>query len=302
MNYLKSIILLGAHSALIASHVDAQAESLRLPDDRTKTNYAAKRDFATIEHKVPLTPKQLNSITPESLLTQFQDQEGLDQLYARLTSGPIPEGPFDGKIVLAPNGGMSRVIEIFRKAQIIPAQLKPEEMVKMLGETLWRGKHFYPDSNGIKGNTLLRNRMLTDDISVLSKLFAFTFQIKRDPAIDEANEYRLFPAKVYCGQSLLDSRRESIIIDYAFTDEISGYRASIDSLAGRTGLKVRDEVRMVRPGFYLGRAYLDRMFGLNFTLVKKDGGAGKFDESSRTLKTDDTCWTGTQNRRYAQNP
>jgi hypothetical protein len=32
---------------------------------------------------------------------------------------------------------------------------------------------------------------------------------------------------------------------------------------------VRDEIRMIRPGFYLGRAYLDRGFALNFTLYDK---------------------------------
>src|SRR6185436_2994228 len=76
----------------------------------------------------------------------------------------------------------------------------------------------------------------------------------------------LFPARLYCGQSLLDSRRESVIIDYAFTDEVQGYRENPDFLAGRRGLQIRDEIRMVRPGFYLGRAYMGRVFALNFTL------------------------------------
>ena len=31
----------------------------------------------------------------------------------------------------------------------------------------------------------------------------------------------LFPAKLYCGQSLLDGRRESVIIDYAYNDELA---------------------------------------------------------------------------------
>ncbi len=64
--------------------------------------------------------------------------------------------------------------------------------------------------------------------------------------------FLLFPAKLYCGQSLLDGRRESVIIDYAFTDELPGYREHPDSLGGRKGLRIRDEIRMVRPGFYLG--------------------------------------------------
>ena len=49
-----------------------------------------------------------------------------------------------------------------------------------------------------------------------------------------------------------------------------GYRHDPDRLAGRNGFAVRDEVRMVRPGLYLGRAYLNRVFLLNFTLIKDD--------------------------------
>src|SRR5439155_1469762 len=62
-----------------------------------------------------------------------------------------------------------------------------------------------------------------------------------------ATTWLLFPAKLYCGQSLLDGRRESTIIDYAFTDDIDGYREKPDFLAGRRGLDVRDEIRMIRP-------------------------------------------------------
>ena len=96
--------------------------------------------------------------------------------------------------------------------------------------------------------------------------------------VDGKDAWLLFPAKLYCGQSLLDSRRESIIIDYAFTDEIEGYQERPDFLAGRRGLRIRDEIRMVRPGFYLGRAYADRAFLLNFTLynaaiAERDGPA-----------------------------
>src|SRR6185503_4251291 len=83
----------------------------------------------------------------------------------------------------------------------------------------------------------------------------------------------LFPAKVYCGQSLLDGRRESVIVDYAFTDEVEGYQQHPDALAGRNGLAIRDEIRMIRPGFYLGRAYSNRMFLLNFTIYNEQTAA-----------------------------
>jgi hypothetical protein len=41
-------------------------------------------------------------------------------------------------------------------------------------------------------------------------------------------------------------------------------------LVGKDGLMIRDEIRMVRPGFYLGRAYFGTLFGLNFTLYNED--------------------------------
>ena len=88
-----------------------------------------------------------------------------------------------------------------------------------------------------------------------------------DPARHEV--WLFFPAKVYCGQSLLDARRESIIVDYDYSDEIEDYRASPNSLAGRGGLKIRDEIRMIRPGFYLGRAYTNRMFLLELHAVQR---------------------------------
>ena len=40
-----------------------------------------------------------------------------------------------------------------------------------------------------------------------------------------------------------------------------------DGLAGPERLDIFDEVRLIRPGFYLGRAYFRGSFGLNFTLI-----------------------------------
>jgi hypothetical protein len=107
----------------------------------------------------------------------------------------------------------------------------------------------------------------------------------------------LFPAKLYCGQSLLDGRRESVIIDYLYNDEIPGFRRSPDGVAGRGGLKIRDEIRMIRPGFYLGRAYANRMFLLNFVLydeVLDKAGAAAFQSGTRIAED---CWPGEQIRR-----
>jgi hypothetical protein len=53
---------------------------------------------------------------------------------------------------------------------------------------------------------------------------------------------------------------------------------------------------MVRPGFYLGRAYLDRVFLLNFTLYNKTVAERDGDAYVKTGRVNEDCWTGTQQR------
>src|SRR5690606_8978220 len=131
-----------------------------------------------------------------------------------------------------------------------------------LARALWKGKVFYRDQR------LLRNRI--EDTRLLRPLVGGDLGEIPKTTVNGQDQWLLFPAKLYCGQSLLDSRRESIIIDYAFPATLPGYREKPDCLAGRNGLKVRDESRMVRPCFYLGRAYVDRVFLLDFILYNKD--------------------------------
>ena len=57
------------------------------------------------------------------------------------------------------------------------------------------------------------------------------------------------------------------MIDYSRGPTIEGYRPVPDKLAGPEGLNILDEVRVVRPGLYLGRAYFGQRFALNFTLL-----------------------------------
>lgn len=155
---------------------------------------------------------------------------------------------FDGSIVFpAGSSGRLRIAEVLGGLKGLAAQFKGKEL-EIAGKTLWKGKVFYRDEK------VLRNRI--EDLAVLRPLLGGGDIPKID--VDGKDAWLLFPAKLYCGESLLDSRREAIIIDYAFTDEIPGYRDKPDFLAGRNGLKVRDEIRMVRPGLYLGRAYMDR--------------------------------------------
>jgi len=250
--------------------------------------YQSKMDLAQVDYKYPIAPAELAKITPDYLAKL--DQEQLDQLYGRLAAGPIPDGAFEGRILL-PRGesGKFRLTEIVGGFTGTLLHLKGL-LIEDVGEALWRGKVFFRDER------VLRNRI--EDLSILKKIGLVEGEPKK-MNYGGKETWLLFPAKLYCGQSLLDARRESIIIDYFFTDEIPGYQESPDYLAGRRGLKVRDEIRMIRPGLYLGRAYLDRGFALNFTLYDKATDDKAREEFVKTGSVQQDCWPGTQQRTVA---
>jgi hypothetical protein len=241
-------------------------------------------DLARLEHEYPLSRGEREWLNPERLAAYSQEQ--VDQVYGRLTAGPIPDGTYDGDLFF-PRGtdGEARLSEIIAghlQSRIANLGVRKTEG---LGRLLWKGKVFYRDQR------LLRNRV--DDLAILAPLTGGTTDGIEKQSVNGRDTFLLFPARLYCGQSLLDGRRESVIIDYAFTDELSGYRESPDALAGRHGLRIRDEIRMVRPGFYLGRVYMNRVFALNFTLYNRDAeAAGRADFRSGRVGED--CWTGTQ--------
>jgi len=241
-------------------------------------------DFAKLDQDFPLSVSELEALTP----ARFADfsQEQVDEIYGRLTAGPIPDGPYDGDL-LFPRGTDGET----RLGEILGGRLKSRlgnlavRKTEFFGRMLWKGKVFY------RRDRLLRNRI--EDLALLAPLTGGTTSGIEKISVAGHDAFLLFPARLYCGQSLLDARRESIIIDYAFTDELPGYREKPDALAGRNGFRVRDEIRMIRPGFYLGRAYLNRIFALNFTLYNNgvaSAGAADF----RAGKLEQDCWAGTQ--------
>jgi hypothetical protein len=267
-------------------------DSLKDPDNAIRTFHI---DFARVEREVPLSRADLAKITPQNVANLPQEQ--VDQIYGRLTAGPIPDGPYQGDLFFARgDSGESRLGEVLGgvAGRIATAKIAALEAV---GRQLWKGKMFY------RNELVLRN--LIDNLEPLKPLIddigtVRTTTIKRQGflgSIIPGNKvWLLFPAKLYCGQSLVDSRRESVIIDYSYSDEIEGYRASPDSLGGRGGMRIRDEIRMVRPGFYLGRAYANRLFLLNFTLYNPevaDAGAAAFNSGKPIIED---CWPGEQVR------
>lgn len=205
-------------------------------------------DFARLDCKALFPDSVLNTLIPaanskdvgQAFRGESWPQERLDQLYSCREAGPIPDGFHDGAVIFPSEGGHKKFLELLEK---IGLKLTAKD-VDQIAMNLWKGKEF--DNSGLRTaggyGAMLRNRVA---------------------------RMLLFPAKVYHGLSVLDVRKDSIIIDYAFSDDFKDYKPFPDSIATREGLLIRDEIRQIRPGLYLGRAYLDGVFGLNFVLSKK---------------------------------
>ncbi len=256
-----------------------------IPFSQSGERYSDKVDFARLEHESPLTPIDLMKITPDNLKGATQEQ--VDQIYARLTAGPIPDGVYDGQMFF-PKGSSERA----RVAEIVGGGIKgffvdlKAAKLEHIGEFIWKGKVFY------RNEGVLRNRI--EDLLALKPIVGPDVEKIKKLDVDGKDAWLLFPAKLYCGQSLLDGRRESVIIDYAFTDDLPGYREMPDVLAGREGLEIRDEIRMIRPGFYLGRAYIKKVFALNFTLYSKAVAEKESASFVGSGTVNEDCWIGNQ--------
>jgi hypothetical protein len=208
-----------------------------------------------------LSDAERNSLTPDALKQFTQAQ--LDQIYVRLSPGVIPDGPFRGDLFF-PRGANSH-LRVGDVAPSLPPAFSAAAAMPFeeLGRALWKGKVFF------KSEGILRNRI--DDLALLKPLIKDSSSIPK-LTFDGETTWLLFPAQVSCGDSLLEPGRRAIVIDYSKGPQITGYRQVPDGLAAPDALDIHDEIRIVKPGLYLGRAYFRGKFGLNFTLVKPDGG------------------------------
>jgi len=207
------------------------------------------------EEQPPLTEAERKDLTPGNL--EMLKQWELDQLYARLSAGSLPKGPFEGRFFF-PEGSPLRslgqaVPELSRRLASVNVDL-----VTRVGEMFWKGKTFFPEQGVV--------RNIIEHGGELAPAFGVHPAALRRAEIDGRDVPLMFPARLFRGESLADPRGESIIIDYDDGPRIDGYVPAIDFLAGRKGLRIRDEIRQIRPGLYLGRAYTDQRLLLMFTL------------------------------------
>lgn len=213
-------------------------------------------DAARLRNEFPLTEAERRALTQESFRRLTQEQ--VDQIYKRLASGPMPDGPFRGDLFFPRDrDGHARIRDLAEPTLPLAAHIAALR-AEHLGRALWKGKVFF------RAQRILRNRV--EDLLLLRPIIKDSGTIPK-LTFDGETTWLLFPAELSCGTGRFDNTRPSILIDYARGPKIEGYREIPDKLAGPEGLNIFDEVRIVRPGLYLGRAHFGPRFALNFTLL-----------------------------------
>ena len=216
----------------------------------------AGTDAARLRSEYALTEAERRALTPQAFRNLTQEQ--VDQIYKRLASGPIPDGPFRGDLFFPRDtNGRARIRDLADPALPLAAHIAAMR-AEDLGRALWKGKVFF------RSQGILRNRV--EDLLLLRPIIKDSDTIPK-LTFDGETTWLLFPAQLSCGTSRFDPTRPSVTIDYARGPKIEGYREIPDRLAGPEGLNIFDEVRIVRRGLFLGRAYFGERFALNFTLL-----------------------------------
>jgi hypothetical protein len=223
-------------------------------------------DVPSLRKAYPLSDAERRALTPDNMRALTQEQ--VDQIYARLTSGPIPDGAFRGDLFFPRDrSGRARIRELADPAPGLLAHVAALR-AERLGRVLWKGKVFF------RSDRLVRNRI--EDLLLLRPIIRDSDTIPK-LTFDGETTWLLFPARLSCGESRFDTTRPSIVVDYSEAPTLEGYRPVPDRLAGPDALNIRDEVRIIRPGFYLGRAYFGKRFALNFTLLDPAAPSGAID-------------------------
>lgn len=247
--------------------------------DVKETTYNLKASFSDIERMAPLNRDALIPLEPNDLASLTMEE--FNQLYARISSGPMPYGDYASYIMQKPplfqvlKKRLLKHVLGFGKFAEFGKQLCGKEVEDCLFEAIWKGKRFAAkdDLDQIKSQSLFN---LVSSGFKISLVPDFLKSKKVDDAIDftegliDKASLTFFPMHTYCGISQVDTRRESIIVDGAFADEFGfpSYIAARDEIITRKQLNITEEYRMLRPGLYLGKVYSNRVFLFNVVLRK----------------------------------
>jgi hypothetical protein len=305
---LITLICLSLVSVTVHAAPKVKEEALRVDGNVTYDYFAGRpdlsllenRDISSIRNKVGkikvfnvqdfFKPYENDSNATLAKDLETWSLEGLEQLYARLSSGPWPFGDqneiqYEGIAKLHPqDGAVSRVDELIFSTPFVntifggaAGATVRQEFASNLAKLFWHGKVFRKGPGKTVHTLVNRIPELPALRLVLNKKLGEgeNIQTQGGGLLSGTKEDLMAPAKVYCGQSILDSRKESFIIDYSYSESVPVNGVKFDNaqkvpahrtIVGRNGLDIRDEIRMVRPGLYLGRAYAKRQFLLTFIL------------------------------------
>jgi hypothetical protein len=198
---------------------------------------------------------EAGQLTP-ALVMQL-DQAGLDAVYAAAAPGPVPDGTYAATpFVPRPHANADATAELMARLPDDASHL-PVAQVRAAAAALWRTRVFD------RSQHLVRARVGGSEL--------------------------MYPGRVQCAPSLSDPDGAAILIDYAATERLPGYREVPDAVTGTTGLRLREEMRALRPGLYLGRAYSGDTLVLNFVLY--DDSIPRADRSAGDRMNDD-CGAG----------
>ena len=78
-----------------------------------QNTYAKKLDFARLEHTKPLDKAFLKKLTVKDMMSM--DAELADQLYARLSAGPIPDGLYEGEAAILKGSPFLEIARVFTR-------------------------------------------------------------------------------------------------------------------------------------------------------------------------------------------
>ena len=140
-------------------------------------------------------------------------------------------------------------------------QLTPEEL-----DDVYRRSEPGPLPSGdTRGTAIVAGSLLAKLYAMFARLFAwqgkvfdlFAADCEKGLLVNKITPFSLtfIVAKVYKDASWMDGK-ETIVIDYSTTSFFAK--------------KIRDEIRMVEPGVYLGKVWFGKTRILDFALVKKD--------------------------------
>jgi hypothetical protein len=191
--WLITLIVLAIVAGLVWSARRKQPEKPLIPFGPTGN---AALGLDTLEATYPLGIGELQSLNQENIESFNQDQ--IDQIYARLHAGPIPDGPYHGSFFFADGGNFRNIADVIGGLRGSAINLKLDVLTR-LGELLWQGKVFYREQR------VLRN--IIDREQVVGALFGVSRDEMRVEEIFGDEVALLFPAKLYTGNSQFDPRR-----------------------------------------------------------------------------------------------